>query len=206
MSVIETGLGNQAMLSKIDKLRELNVGSLIPLPQVIPSTPPRASRHQLTFEKLVVVGDQSSGKSSVLESLTGFSFPRAAGLCTRYATQITCCRDATTSVIISIIPRPNADEELKMKLLGFLRRIDGELDNAELASIFHEVSFTLHIPFARLFANSPQANDTMGIRMKTDEMSESGAFSQDILKIEVHGPKVNPFLCSPLSCYANKQE
>ncbi|KND89637.1 Interferon-induced GTP-binding protein Mx1 [Tolypocladium ophioglossoides CBS 100239] len=155
MPVKETGLGNHAMLTKIDKLRELNVGSLIPLPQ------------------LVVVGDQSSGKSSVLESLTGFSFPRAPGLCTRYATQITCCRDPVTSVAISIIPRPDANEELKMKLLGFHRHIDGELDNDELANIFHE------------------ANLTMGIRMKTNDISQIGAFSQDILKIEVNGPEQN---------------
>lgn len=78
-----TSLGSKATLTKIDKLRELNVGSIIPLPQ------------------LVVVGDQSSGKSSVLESLTGFSFPRAAGLCTRYATQITCCHDPVKGVNIS---------------------------------------------------------------------------------------------------------
>jgi hypothetical protein len=30
----EAGLGNQAVLTKIDKLRELNVGTIIPLPQV----------------------------------------------------------------------------------------------------------------------------------------------------------------------------
>ncbi|POR31830.1 Interferon-induced GTP-binding protein Mx1 [Tolypocladium paradoxum] len=158
MPAKETGLGNQAMLTKIDKLRELNVGSMIPLPQ------------------LVVVGDQSSGKSSVLESLTGFSFPRATGLGTRYATQITCCRDAITSVVISIIPRPDANEELKAKLLGFHRRRDGELDNDELVNIFHE------------------ANQTMGIRMKSDDSYQSGlpgAFSQDILKIEVNGPNQN---------------
>lgn len=32
---------------------------------------------------IVVVGDQSSGKSSVLESLAGISLPRAQGICTR---------------------------------------------------------------------------------------------------------------------------
>lgn len=30
----EAGLGNQTILAKIDKLRELNVGTIIPLPQV----------------------------------------------------------------------------------------------------------------------------------------------------------------------------
>lgn len=96
--------------------------------------------------QLVVVGDQSSGKSSVLESLTGFSFPRAAGLCTRYATQITCCRDPVKTVNISIIPRPDADEDLKAKLLAFQRRLV-ELDNDALAKVFEEVC--LEYPFYR---------------------------------------------------------
>ncbi|EQK99140.1 interferon-induced GTP-binding protein Mx2 [Ophiocordyceps sinensis CO18] len=143
MAALGSELGNAVMLAKIDKLRELN---------------------------LVVVGDQSSGKSSVLESLTGFSFPRDVGLCTRYATQITCFRDPIRSVTVSIIPRPDAHEELKAKLLGFKRQAN-ELSNDDLANIFHE------------------ANTVMGIRMTTDaENPGSVAFSQDILKIEIHGP------------------
>ncbi|KAK8172501.1 P-loop containing nucleoside triphosphate hydrolase protein [Phyllosticta citrichinensis] len=116
-----TDLGNQATLAKIDKLRELNVGAIIPLPQ------------------LVVVGDQSSGKSSVLESLTGFSFPRAPGLCTRYATQITCCREAESGVRVTIIPRPDADETLKTKLLQFKRHLSS-IDGNNLANVFEEFS------------------------------------------------------------------
>jgi GTPase SAR1 family protein len=89
-------------------------------------------------EQIAVVGDQSSGKSSLLESLTGFSFPRGAGLCTRYVTQITCCRAPETSVFISIIPRPNADETLKARLLQFQRRIT-QMENDDLAKIFEKV-------------------------------------------------------------------
>ncbi|KAI2464835.1 interferon-induced GTP-binding protein Mx2 [Annulohypoxylon bovei var. microspora] len=152
MTTAEIGLGNQAVLSKIDKLRELSVGAIIPLPQ------------------LIVVGDQSSGKSSVLESLTGFSFPRAAGLCTRYATQITCRRELQRSVNVSIIPRPDADETLKSRLLQFQRQIT-EIDNHRLTKIFEE------------------ANEAMGLRMnQTDDDEGVGAFSQDILKIEISGP------------------
>ncbi|KAI1086904.1 interferon-induced GTP-binding protein Mx2 [Rostrohypoxylon terebratum] len=156
MSKSEVGLGNQAVLNKVDQLRELSVGAIIPLPQ------------------LIVVGDQSSGKSSVLESLTGFSFPRAAGLCTRYATQITCCREPQRSVNVSIIPRPDADETLKSRLLEFQRHIT-ELDNDQLAEIFEE------------------ANEAMGLRMNLASFDSSfdqgaGAFSQDILKVEISGP------------------
>lgn len=115
------GLGNRTLLDKIDKLRELNVGGTIPLPQ------------------LVVVGDQSSGKSSLLAGLTGFSLPRDTGLCTRYATQITCRRETTPSVEISIIPRPGADDILKARLREFRMSLDG-LREGELAQTFEEVS------------------------------------------------------------------
>lgn len=148
-------LGNQTLLDKIDRLRELNVGSIISLPQ------------------LIVVGDQSSGKSCVLESLTGFSFPRAAGLCTRYATQITCRRDPARSVSITIIPQPEANEAVKQRLRKFHRCLD-EMNPQDLADILTE------------------ANQAMGIRSGAGpsdvEDDDLNTFSEDILKIEINGP------------------
>lgn len=58
-------------LSLISNLRTRGVGDHINLPQ------------------LIVSGDQSTGKSSVLEGITGLPFPRRDGLCTRFATEIT---------------------------------------------------------------------------------------------------------------------
>ena len=57
-------------LNQIDRVRAKGVGDRISLPQ------------------LVVCGDQSSGKSSVLEGITNIPFPRAEGTCTRFATEI----------------------------------------------------------------------------------------------------------------------
>lgn len=54
----------------IDQLRSMGIEKDIEIPQI------------------VVMGDQSSGKSSVLESLCGVPFPRGSGLVTRCATQI----------------------------------------------------------------------------------------------------------------------
>ena len=65
------GLADPVLLEKIDLLFACNVGEYIDLPQI------------------VVVGDQSSGKSSVLQGLTDLPFSRDSGLCTRFATQIT---------------------------------------------------------------------------------------------------------------------
>ncbi|KAG0286210.1 hypothetical protein BGZ96_009641 [Linnemannia gamsii] len=44
--------------------------------------------HRLSIPKMVIIGDQSSGKSSVLEAITKLSFPRGKDLCTRFATQV----------------------------------------------------------------------------------------------------------------------
>ncbi|CAK9134036.1 unnamed protein product [Ilex paraguariensis] len=54
------------LLDAIDKLRHLNV-----------------MQEGIQLPTIVVVGDQSSGKSSVLESLAGISLPRGQGICTR---------------------------------------------------------------------------------------------------------------------------
>ncbi|KAK6526501.1 hypothetical protein TWF694_005084 [Orbilia ellipsospora] len=55
--------GRSELFNVIDQIRELQVGD-ISLPQ------------------LVAVGDQSCGKSSLLESITGISFPVGNQLCT----------------------------------------------------------------------------------------------------------------------------
>lgn len=101
-SKTDSMLADPLLLERIDKLFACNVGEYISLPQ------------------LVVVGDQSSGKSSVLEGLTKLSFPRDSGLCTRFATQIIFRRDTNLKervISVSIIPDPNlgAGEVEKMR-------------------------------------------------------------------------------------------
>jgi GTP-binding protein EngB required for normal cell division len=54
------------LLDAVDKLRLLKV-----------------TQEGIQLPTIVVVGDQSSGKSSVLESLAGISLPRGQGICTR---------------------------------------------------------------------------------------------------------------------------
>ncbi|KAF2183507.1 interferon-induced GTP-binding protein Mx2 [Zopfia rhizophila CBS 207.26] len=150
------GLANQALLNKIDKLRELNVKS-IELPQ------------------LVIVGDQSSGKSSVLKSLTGFSFPQAPGLCTRYVTLISCRHAPEKHVVVSIIPRSDADKAVEGRLRAFKRSISN-LMNKALVRIIEE------------------ANKVIGIRMTADDTDSSlQTFSEDILNIEISGPEQEYF-------------
>ncbi|GJJ76958.1 hypothetical protein EMPS_09317 [Entomortierella parvispora] len=44
--------------------------------------------NKLSIPSLAIVGDQSAGKSSVLEAITKVPFPRSEGMCTRYAIQV----------------------------------------------------------------------------------------------------------------------
>ena len=58
------------IIDLVDELRSMGVHKHLPLPQI------------------AVMGDQSSGKSSVLEALSGIAFPRGSGLVTRCPTQV----------------------------------------------------------------------------------------------------------------------
>lgn len=115
------GLGDPACLEKIDRLFACGVGDLINLPQI------------------VVVGDQSWGKSSVLEGLIRKPLPRDSGLCTRFATQIIFKRSLSETISISIIPGPDATEEHKAHLQAWSKREVQVLDSATFTSIMLEV-------------------------------------------------------------------
>ncbi|KAL4879270.1 P-loop containing nucleoside triphosphate hydrolase protein [Aspergillus karnatakaensis] len=147
------------VLEVIDKLRELGVSESVSLPQ------------------LVVVGDQSSGKSSLLEGLTGLSFPVASDLCTRFATQIVLRRAPSdeSAARITIIPGPSSqtDEELKKKLENFERNLaHDEFGSDDFARVFDEAAEAMGIP-------GPSTTDIENIEKR---------FSDDILKIELSGP------------------
>lgn len=74
----------RALIDTIDSLRDLQVGEIVDLPQII------------------VVGDQSSGKSSVLEAISRVKFPVDSDLCTRFATEVILRKARETSFNVRI--------------------------------------------------------------------------------------------------------
>ncbi|KAI0544993.1 interferon-induced GTP-binding protein Mx [Xylaria curta] len=119
----------------------------------------------LSLPQIVVCGDQSSGKSSVLEALTEIPFPRSDNLCTRFATQISLRREATNKLTIRVIPddaRP-VDEQEKIK--GFSESITNFKDLLKVM----DASMTI-----------------MGI--SNAEETSNKAFAKDVLSIEIEGP------------------
>lgn len=114
------GLANEqlALLDLIDKLQFAQLDN-VKLPQI------------------VVVGDQSAGKSSVLEAITGTPFPRDAGACTRFATEIRLRRSPETSIDVSIIPDKgrNFKEQERLRQFGGSVEADMSFDSLMRAAV-----------------------------------------------------------------------
>jgi GTP-binding protein EngB required for normal cell division len=89
------------MLDVIDSLRSQGISRYVDLPQI------------------VVCGDQSSGKSSVLEAISRVNFPTKDGLCTRFATEVILRRSPEEGINVHIIPGPDRTEGEKTMLCDF---------------------------------------------------------------------------------------
>ncbi|PVI06772.1 GTP-binding protein [Periconia macrospinosa] len=129
----------------VDKLRRTGLNGIVELPQ------------------LVVCGDQSSGKSSVLEAITEIPFPRKENLCTRFATEIILRRSHLSIISVSITPdklRPKTEQDT---LKSFQKSI---ADFSQLPVIIEE------------------ATEAMGL----GAVGNSRAFSRDVLSIQIDGP------------------
>lgn len=115
----------------------------------------------LSLPQIVVCGDQSAGKSSVLEALTEIPFPRNDNLCTRFATEICLRRDPVDSLTIRVIPDSDRPQEKQEEIKNYSESI---ADFADLPKIMENA-------------------------MKVMEISEGGnAFAKDTLSIEICGP------------------
>lgn len=118
----------------------------------------------LALPQLVVCGDQSAGKSSVLEALTQIPFPQNDELCTRFATEIIMRRATIDSLTIKVIPDDARPSDERESIQAFTEIIT---DFKELPGIMDK------------------AMVVMGIG---GTGSQSSAFARDVLSVEIEGP------------------
>ncbi|KAK5313210.1 hypothetical protein LTR70_007727 [Exophiala xenobiotica] len=135
---------HETLLNVIDDLRSQGISRFIDLPQII------------------VCGDQSSGKSSVLEAVSGLRFPTKDALCTRFATELILRRHTEVASKVTIVPDANRPEKEKEQLQNFQSE-----DNV----------------YENLGTITEDASEAMGL----DGSSKN--FSLDVLRIELSGPE-----------------
>ncbi|KAF5591764.1 Mx2 (GTPase) [Fusarium pseudocircinatum] len=133
------------LLDIIDKLRLQGVSHYIDLPEII------------------VCGDQSAGKSSVLEAVSGMKFPIKDGLCTRFPTELVLRRGPNIITNVSIIPGESRFGEDKE-----------QLENWQPTSSINEEG---------LGAVTKEAEAMMAIQ------ADTGEFYEDTLRVELIGPE-----------------
>ncbi|CEJ82804.1 hypothetical protein VHEMI02851 [[Torrubiella] hemipterigena] len=134
-----------------------------------------ARRYMNNIPQLVIVGGQSVGKSSLLQSLTGIPFAVGSTLCTRFATRIVSRRSepgSQTVIRISISPPEFAVPGIELADPEVYKRFDeihGSITSDDFANIIDMVSETY-----------------LGIRPGSGNIHKN--FAAEVLKIEISGP------------------
>ncbi|KAF5493180.1 Interferon-induced GTP-binding protein Mx1 [Colletotrichum fructicola] len=126
----------------------------------------------LSLPEIVVCGDQSAGKSSVLEALTEIPFPRNDNLCTRFATEISLRRELTESITVRVIPDPDRSQEDQKRIKDFSESITDFKD----------------LPFIMDAATKVMGIGNGGSSGPQPDQAPASAFSKDTLSIEINGP------------------
>ena len=96
-----------ALFSAVDRLRREHIGEHID--------------DEISIPQIVVCGSQSSGKSSVLEAITGVPFPAGVGMTTRFATEVILRQSDRAKASVKIIAAADRDNQTKEKIKGFQR-------------------------------------------------------------------------------------
>ena len=141
---------------------KLAVGDHRDLLDIIDSLRSQGVSHYVDLPEIIVCGDQSAGKSSVLEAISGMPFPTKDGLCTRFATELVLRRGREVNIKVSITPGESRFGEDKERLESWQPK--ASIDKEGLGTVTDEAK--------RAMA------DTTG----------TGEFYEDILRIELTGP------------------
>lgn len=145
-----TSYEQRDLLDAVDKLRRANI-----------------SGEDFSIPQIVVCGEQSSGKSSVLEAISQLRFPVGVGTTTKFATEVVLRNNsspATTPVILKVIADKSRTPEEKAHIEGF--------------------TFNIDIDDSKAFSNA------VGAALKYLESYEpERRFWYDRLHVEISGPK-----------------
>ncbi|KAL4981343.1 P-loop containing nucleoside triphosphate hydrolase protein [Aspergillus falconensis] len=148
--------GIQELLDAIDDLRTLQLRTNeIPIPQ------------------LVVVGEQSSGKSSVLGSIARIWFPVGTGICTRFPIEVVLRRSEKRRLSMQILPGPISEGDRRAVAAMNAFQVVKDDCNADI-----DIS-----------ADIREAAGIIGVPIEQEPQGNRGPrYSDDVLRITNQGP------------------
>lgn len=174
------GRGVRKLVQAVQDLRHLGVEDLVlPLP------------------KICVVGDQSAGKSSLIEGISGIKVPRHAGTCTRCPLEINLIEcpdtDSQWTCKITLVTRYVHDSELLQRATK--SRPLGPWIAQDRADKFHfatlnskaQVEDALYrAQLAILNVGNAHENYMLGLPLPKDNFKVK--FSPNVIQLEISGP------------------
>ncbi|KAF2831259.1 P-loop containing nucleoside triphosphate hydrolase protein [Ophiobolus disseminans] len=138
------------LLDKIDELRSKGL-----------------SHHGISLPQLIVCGDQSAGKSSLLEGLTRLRFPTDDNTCTTFATEVVLRRQPDVQISCTITPSKTRSQAECREFAQFERKFSSRDDF--LFSVVH---------------NDAKLKMARGLPSKVDD------FYDDVLRVKYSGPDI----------------
>ncbi|KAK2686844.1 hypothetical protein QWA68_014729 [Fusarium oxysporum] len=158
------------LFDALDRLSALNVAKEIQIPQ------------------LVVVGDQSSGKSSVLEAIAGYPFPVDDQLCTRFPTKLIMRRSKDRHFRVSIEPGKSRDDAEKIRLLQFSAPTQSG-HGLDLGGVVKKAAGALGVHFTtKSHKQTKKISNSKNAKNTSADLTQARDFADDVLKIQICGP------------------
>ncbi|KAJ5899513.1 hypothetical protein N7495_004257 [Penicillium taxi] len=155
--------------------------------------------NQIALPKICVVGDQSTGKSSLIEGISEIKVPRSAGTCTRCPMEINLCEtepDQNWACSIYLSNKYTHDPQKKSRKLSKLPDCLGPWvsyggrDEFPFITLTDKELVQNAIYWAQLAILNPSANHNDYIPGKNAETSTDieVLFSPNIVRLDISGP------------------
>lgn len=167
-------------------------------------------QHVAALPSLVLVGDQSSGKSTLMSGIAGISLPQSDGMCTRCPLHIRLAKSPTWKLQISLqqdykfeprirhkefgqwIDQPRVTKDFWSTTVKDDEHIRMALGWAQVAILNHDTNYRQYVPMYR----GPLDMEHEKARLEEQERNAVATFSPNTVALHISGPS-----CPDLSFY-----
>jgi GTPase SAR1 family protein len=174
------GKHSKVFIHAIDELRLYDIEDVVKLP------------------KIIVVGDQSAGKSSMMSALTGTNIPRKNGTCTRCPANIVTAAAETWSCTISLSqkyeyvqPRQPVKPQDVTQQNPFYPWRERDLQTIQFKVLTDKTELEDAMKWAQIALlnhNHKSFIPGAGQRWKEDDVTTEAEFSPNVVVVSISGP------------------